>query len=375
MLFGQGKTIKELQNINEAQASEITRLTNELTAKQDDHDNLTQQLESDKRALTHQKDLNALWLNSSDMVASVREGLSDKATELTEHKDNFKSSTQLFNTILSLLTTTVDTTTIINTDTEQVSTSASNLKEVTEGINGFISLIQGISEQTNLLALNAAIEAARAGEQGRGFAVVADEVRTLAQRSAEATTEIAALITKINDNMENVVEGIEQVGKKSNDVKKSSETMQSTTQQIVSTSQDMYKVITESTDSAFIQTVQMDHIVWKIDIYKVMLGLSNKAINEFEDHTMCRLGKWYYQGEGSTKYANLSQFKKLESPHISVHQNGISALKSISQGDNKEAINYLEKMEHASHSVLDLLTSLSSEMRIANAKSAQKNTG
>jgi len=370
MLFGQGNTIRELQHINETQALEITRLTNELAAKQSDYENLTLQLESEKSALTHQKDINALWLNSSDMVTSIREDLSDKASELIQHKDNFKSSTQLFDTILELLTTTVGTTSIINTDTEQVSTSASNLKEVTEGINGFISLIQGISEQTNLLALNAAIEAARAGEQGRGFAVVADEVRTLAQRSAAATTEIAALITKINDNMENVVEGIGQVGKKSNDVKKSSEIMQTTTQQIVSTSQHMYNVITESTDSAFIQTVQMDHIVWKLDVYKVILGLSNKATSEFADHTMCRLGKWYYQGEGSTKYSTLSQFKKLETPHTAVHQNGIAALKAISNGDNKEAINCLEKMEHASRLVLDLLTSLSSEMHIANAKSA-----
>jgi methyl-accepting chemotaxis protein len=78
-----------------------------------------------------------------------------------------------------------------------------------DNINDILIVIQGIAEQTNLLALNAAIEAARAGEQGRGFAVVASEVRALAQRSAGAAREIKALIGASVDKVES---GARQVG-------------------------------------------------------------------------------------------------------------------------------------------------------------------
>jgi predicted nucleic acid-binding Zn-ribbon protein len=364
MIFG-SKSKNEISALNR-EIEELKKRNQQLEDEVAQSEVATNEIANDMSETTerysHQEDLNKLWLQSSELVNQIGEELANSSNHLKSHRDDFQSSQQLFDQIMDMLEATIKSTSEISTETQQASESADQLKTVTTGINEFVNIIKGISDQTNLLALNAAIEAARAGEQGRGFAVVADEVRTLAQRSAEASNEISNLIEQVNQQMADVIDGIQHVGEKSVEINTSTSSIEGTANSIVSLSKNMYAVITNSTADSFIQTVKMDHVVWKLDVYQVMLGTSDKSVNDFDDHTMCRLGKWYYQGEGAEKYASINAFKQIEKSHTAVHDNGLAALKAHATGNSDQAIKSLTLMESASFQVVDSLTLLSSQI-------------
>jgi methyl-accepting chemotaxis protein len=102
-----------------------------------------------------------------------------------------------------------DAMTVLRAQTEEITAAIRSLAAKSEQIGGIVETITGIAGQTNLLALNAAIEAARAGEQGRGFAVVADEVRKLADETDQAANTIADLVAEIQVNTEHTVSSVE----------------------------------------------------------------------------------------------------------------------------------------------------------------------
>jgi methyl-accepting chemotaxis protein len=357
------KEFEALQQENTALKEQLSSLEAQATHANEENEHLVQDMANNTERYRHQEEINNLWLGSTESVNNIREELASSSSNLIEHRDQFQASQHIFTEILSMLASTIDATNKISDDSQNASTSVDNLKSATAGINDFVNIIKGISDQTNLLALNAAIEAARAGEQGRGFAVVADEVRTLAQRSAEASNEISNLIEQVNQQMEQVIDGIHGVGEKSTEINESTTTIEATANNIVDLSKSMYSVITNSTTDAFLQTVKMDHVVWKLEVYQAMLGMNDKEISDFTTHKDCRLGQWYFQGEGAEKYSSYSAFKQLDEPHAQVHDYGLSALKSIKNGDMSQAVKNLASMESASAEVINLLTSLSQQLR------------
>jgi len=137
----------------------------------------------------------------SSMTAAVHDASQNAATAALAAKDASReadSGQQVVDSVTSSIHS-------LAGEVERAATAIQKLESDTESIGAILEVIRGIADQTNLLALNAAIEAARAGEQGRGFAVVADEVRTLAQRTQEATKEINDMIARLQDGSKNAV--------------------------------------------------------------------------------------------------------------------------------------------------------------------------
>lgn len=266
----------------------------------------------------------------------------------------------------------VDDFQILESQSELVAGTVLALEERVQQIERIVHLIKEIADQTNLLALNAAIEAARAGEAGRGFSVVADEVRKLAERTASATGEIGKLVYEIRNQTGISTQQIGQLAENavrySNDAKETSYTLRN----LLNLSSQMELVISSSALRSFSELAKVDHVVYKFRIYQVLFGISVETPEHFSDHTSCRLGKWYYEGQGKMDFSQLASYKSLDEPHRLFHHYAISAIHEHMHGNTANALKNVDAMEHESLKVIAALEALANESEsISSSKQEQ----
>ncbi len=306
----------------------------------------------------------------------------------------------------------------VNRQVENASDKVKALAELSKKIDDAVAMIKDIADQTNLLALNAAIEAARAGEQGRGFAVVADEVRKLAQRTTEATADISAILSSIHsgtvdatkmmelavgkarstgenaqrldESFKGIYESFEKVADMVHQIVSATEEQSATATEISlnlttiaddakessQTVKDMARSFTKFSANAkeFLKlldgfndpkmklgVVKADYVLW----FHRLLDITDAegiTINPAElQPEQTRMGKWYY-GDGGRVFRNVRAFAELESPHKKLHELGIRIYEASRKGDKSAVKQGLAEAMGLIDGIVNIVNRLEAEL-------------
>lgn len=252
----------------------------------------------------------------------------------------------------------------INREMQDTGRAATTLAGESARITATVNLITEITAQTNLLALNAAIEAARAGEVGRGFAVVADEVRALAERTRQSTNEIRDVVKGLTTSIKQIVGSVLSLGERSQRISDNVDGFRQSFEAVAEGAKSNIGHLHFARGLAFASLVKLDHIIFMQRGYH---GLEVRDSESVASHTDCRLGRWYYQGEGGESFGKLPSFKHIEVPHKQVHE-AVSRALTAARGDwlhddrlLHTILAEMESAEQASKQVMQLLNRMVEE--------------
>lgn len=278
-----------------------------------------------------------------------------------EALNEFESTNAEYNSLAQSTKKIKDEMDSLNEKIDDLQNKNNEMVSLVNSISGFLRSIVRISDQTNLLALNATIEAERAGEAGRGFAIVAKEVKELSIETKKAAEDISSALKKIDAQAKYVDQSTKNSSELCVSMKEGITNFYERMINANELSQKSMGWIHRTNDRVFMSLAKLDHVIWKVNTY--LSVLVKDAVFNFVDHANCRLGKWYLAGDGNRSFSHLSSYHRLDHPHSVVHNGTRKVLDQIHSEniDNAVVFKALEEMEYGSDGVFEALDAILEE--------------